>query len=314
MAKEGLIAVGAGALSALAVLSILSGSALALPFFYLAPMPLYLAGLGYGVKAAGFAAAGGTMVAGMLGGMVLALPYAAAYGVPAWTITRMAVTPVPAGQGRVDPGDAAGRILAVLSLMACMAVVVGSAYASSGGMPLEQRVGEFLGTAFSRIGVAVPADAQSDVVAAMASVFPGMAAGSWVLMTVVSLVLAQAVLSKTGRARLATPRYAAMRLPEWASWPLVGAAVLVLLADGDLEYAARNVTFVAAAPVFFLGLAVIHTIVRQVQGTGLILTGVYLVVALSGWAQMVVAGIGITELWLGVRRRFAGSPKERENE
>lgn len=313
MAKEGLIAVGAGAVSALALASVpLTGSAVAMPVMYLAPVPLYLAGLGYGANAAGFALLGGTMVAGLLGGLLLALVYAAAYGVPAWTVTRILLAAPPTGAARGDGG--AGRALAALSLMAFAAVAVSAFYAVGSGVPLEMQVRDSLDAAFAQLGASVPADARGEAVAQMAAVMPGMAASAWVLMTVISAVLAQAVLNRYNRAPRPSPAYAALRLPDWASWPLVAAAALSLIADGDLEYAGRNLTFVAAVPFFFLGLAAIHTIVRKVQGTTLILTGVYLVVAFSGWAQMVVAGLGVMELWVGVRRRFAGSPKERENE
>lgn len=322
MAKEGLIAVGAGAVSALAVLSILSGSAVALPFFYLAPVPLYLAGLGYGVKAAAFAAVSGTLVAGLfgslaaIGGLTMALPYAAAYGLPAWLASRLALAG-PAGNGAADSNSAslrAGDVLAALTMMGFIAVAVGSGYAASHGTSMAAEVQGFLGSAFQRIGIALPGEAQSRAVTDMAALFPGMAAASWLLMTVVSATLAQAVLRKGGHNLRQSPAYADLRLPEWISWPLVASAVLVLVSSGDLDYTARNLTFVAAAPFFFLGLAAIHTIVRRVQGAAAILTGVYFVVIISGWAQMVVAGLGIMELWVGVRRRFAGSPEERENE
>lgn len=322
MAKEGLIAVGAGAVSAIAALSLLSGSAVALPFFYLAPMPLYLVGLGYGVKAAAFAALGGTMVAGLfgsaasVGALVAALPYAAAWGLPAWLVCRLALAGPADGTGAA-PGEnriPAGQVLVAIATMGFAAVAVSAVYAAIHGVSLEHEIRGFLGAGFRRIGLTLSSEAQKQAVAGMAALFPGMAAASWLLMTVISATLAQTILARTGRSLRQSPKYADLRLPEWVSWPLVGSAVLVLVSSGDLEYTARNLTYVAAVPFFFLGLAAIHTIVRRVPAAAAILTGVYFVVAISGWAQMIVAGLGIMELWVGVRQRFAGSPEERENE
>ena len=72
----------------------------------------------------------------------------------------------------------------------------------------------------------------------------------------------------------------------------------------DLGYLGRNIAMVFAVPYFLGGLAVVHGLVREVAFSGVLLGTFYLVVIISGWALVVVAGVGIIEQWAGLRSRF----------
>ena len=65
---------------------------------------------------------------------------------------------------------------------------------------------------------------------------------------------------------------------------------------------------VLALPYFFLGLAVFHTLARRVSSTKALLVVFYLVIVISIWATLVVAGIGVVEQWYGLRDRIKSSP------
>ncbi|HEY4635442.1 MAG TPA: DUF2232 domain-containing protein, partial [Rhodospirillales bacterium] len=142
----------------------------------------------------------------------------------------------------------------------------------------------------------------------MAPLFPGAVGGSWLIMSVVNAALAQAILVRMKRNLRPTPAYAETTLPQWVSWPLVGAAALALIGSGDLQYTGRNLAMVLAVPFFFVGLAVVHTLARRVAYKGLILAAFYLVLVLSGWAMVAVASFGVVDQWFGLRHRFAGPP------
>ena len=47
----------------------------------------------------------------------------------------------------------------------------------------------------------------------------------------------------------------------------------------------------------------VHTLARRVAFTGPVLVALYMVILVSGWAAVVVAGIGIAEQWVGLRHR-----------
>ena len=106
-----------------------------------------------------------------------------------------------------------------------------------------------------------------------------------------------------------SPAYAGLELPQWMTWPLLGSAALALLGSGEIEYTGRNLAMVLAVPYFFLGLAVIHTWARRLSFTGLILASFYLVLLLSGWVMLVVAGTGMLEQWRGLRKEAPGPDK-----
>ena len=72
MLKETLIAIGAGVLSATLATAFLSRAPGALIFVYLASLPLFMAGLALGPKAAMVSSAVGFMVAGLVGGVLSA--------------------------------------------------------------------------------------------------------------------------------------------------------------------------------------------------------------------------------------------------
>ena len=96
-----LIALAAGAASALMFASIISGALISLLLFYLAPLPLMVAALGWGPLAAtigGIAAASGL-------GLMFGLPYCIAFVVtvalPAWWLGHLALL----GRPIADPGS-----------------------------------------------------------------------------------------------------------------------------------------------------------------------------------------------------------------
>ena len=98
-----LIALAAGSASALMFASIISGALISLLLFYLAPLPLMVAALGWGPIAAtvgGIAAASGL-------GLMFGLPYCIAFVVtvalPAWWLGHLALL------GRPLPNAASGN-------------------------------------------------------------------------------------------------------------------------------------------------------------------------------------------------------------
>ncbi|MEP1030133.1 MAG: DUF2232 domain-containing protein, partial [Alphaproteobacteria bacterium] len=130
---------------------------------------------------------------------------------------------------------------------------------------------------------------------------------SWVIMALVSAAVAQAFLARMGRNLRPTPRYANMVLPEWISWAMVGTALVSLVASGEVQFLARNLTLALAVPFFLLGLAVIHHWARRVRNGTLALVAVYFLIFIVGWAGLLVtAAVGVLEQWGGIRHRLTG--------
>src|SRR5437868_6448363 len=128
-----LIALAAGAASALMFASIVSGALISLVLFYLAPLPLMVTALGWGPLGATI---GGIVAAAGLGAM-FGLPYCIAFALtvalPAWWLGHLALLgrplPAPAGPNGAAPAAAVmewypiGRILLWASGFAALTTV-----------------------------------------------------------------------------------------------------------------------------------------------------------------------------------------------
>src|SRR6478735_7658932 len=102
-----LIALAAGSASALMFASIISGALISLLLFYLSPLPLMVAALGWGPIAA---AIGGIAAASGLG-VLFGLPYCIAFvltvALPAWWLGHLALLGRPIANGAASGNDAA---------------------------------------------------------------------------------------------------------------------------------------------------------------------------------------------------------------
>lgn len=303
MQKNMLIAVGSGGLSAVASMAFLTGSPGGLFFVYLATLPLFLVAFSTGPMAAGIAGASGFMIAGLLGGLIAAAMYGVVHAVPAWLVSRQVLS----RQGEAGPWKPVGRVLCLLTLM-CTAVLLGAALpavSSTGG--IAGAIEQHLLDAFRAMAPGMAANQRELLAATLTPLFPGAMGSSWVVMTVVNAIIAQAILTRAGKALRPSPVFGELTLPQWMAWPLIAAAALALLASGDAKYVAQNLAIMLAVPYFFLGLAVVHWAVRQASMKGLVLGAFYFVLLISGWALLVVAAIGMLEQWAGLRGRFGGN-------
>src|SRR5258705_3594145 len=127
-----LIAIAAGPATALMFASIISGALISLLLFYLAPLPLMVAALGWGPLAASI----GGIAAAVCLGAIFSLPYCIAFAVtvalPAWWLGHLALLgrPVAAvkGNGAAPPTAdlewyPVGRILLLVAGLAVLTTI-----------------------------------------------------------------------------------------------------------------------------------------------------------------------------------------------
>ncbi len=99
MMQIGLIGIGAGAAAALLFASVASGSWLSIILFYLAPLPVMIAGLGWSHWAALIAAFTGAAALGLVVSGYFFFAFLAGAGLPAWWLGYLAMLARPAGAG-----------------------------------------------------------------------------------------------------------------------------------------------------------------------------------------------------------------------
>jgi hypothetical protein len=303
MQRQVLIAAGGGLASALLSLGLLAGGGSFALLAYFAPLPLFAAGLMMGLRTSVIAGAFAVVVLFVLGGIASAGLYALSIMIPTWIVVYHALSHrffTGGGTGWYTPGDIVSRLAALGA--AVVAVAILAQMGNDGGV--EASVRALLVSAITPLVPGAEVDQMSSLVDRVAPLFPSFATLSWLLMMLVNAALAQALLTKWGKAMRATPDYAQIELPEWTSWLLVVAAALKILSSGDLEYLAQNLVVVLAAPFFFVGLAVVHTLVRRTRFPGAGLAVFYTCLMLFSWFAVLVAAVGFAEQWARLRDRF----------
>ena len=310
MGRTTLIAIAAGLLSLLAALPALTGKAGGFLLFYVAGLPIYMAGLALGATAGSIASLSGFLMATAMGGMLLSGVYALIHLLPAWTVVRQAMLQRAAPDGTTS-WYPPGPILASLSGLAAAMVGVAGLAMMAEGTGMSEVISAKLTEVLAALVPNVPEQARAEMVRAYGPFLPASAGSSWIVMAVVSATVAQGLVTRLGKNLRPTPSYSSMTLPDWLSWALVGSALVALVAPGEFQYIARNLTLILAVPFFLLGLAVVHTWVKSRSFAGMTLIAVYLFLFIAGWAGlMAAAGLGVIEQWAGLRHRFASQTND----
>jgi hypothetical protein len=308
------IGIGAGAASALLFASIASGSLLATLLFYLAPLPILIAALGWshwaGLVGASFAAIGL--------GAVLDFYFFAAFligvGMPAWWLSYLALLARPAtapGPGR-GPAPAAvewypvGRLVLWAAIIGSLMVVV--AIPNFGIDKESFQAG--LRSAFERAvrtQASVDAAADRDVgrlIDILVVAIPPAAAVLATLLNVLNLWLAGRIVKVSGRLRRPWPDLSSLELPASATGLLAGAIACSFLPDllGIVAGVLAASLFMAYA---IIGFAVLHAITRGMGSRGFVLGGAYAAVIVFGWPVLGMSFLGLADTAFDIRNRIA---------
>src|SRR4051794_15660029 len=129
-----LIGLAAGAASALMFASIISGALISLLLFYLAPLPLMVAALGWGPLCATIGGIGAATGLGAIFGLPYCIAFALAIALPAWWLGHLALLGRPISNGSSPAIGAApvapdlewypiGRVLLWVSGFAALTVI-----------------------------------------------------------------------------------------------------------------------------------------------------------------------------------------------
>lgn len=313
MHREIIIAIGAGLVSALLSIAVAFGSGLGLLLAYFALLPILLIGLSQGPRSAAIAAFAGIVGATALTNIFQGAVFAASVALPAWLIVRYALMTKTAEDGTTQ-WLPLGEVLARLVALGGITLVLSAAIFFDNPGGLAKAIEEFLDQMIAaRIQFKVPTD-RHILVGRLVPFFPAIAVSSWVLMTLINTALAQSILVKAGKNLRQDVQYSQITVPEWIYWGVVGAGSVTLLASGSMEYIGRNLAMVLSIPFFLVGLAVVHSLARQLRSPSIALTAFYFFMVISSWAIFVAAVIGFFEKWNQLRQRFKTPQKDDEDD
>ena len=306
-----LVGLAAGVASALVFASIASGSALSIPLFYLAPLPILIAAMGWshvaGLIAAGVAALG----LGAAFGSMLSVVFLVGVGLPAWWLGYLALLARPVTNG--TPGHLewypVGRLVIWASLLGSLVVVAVMLRFGFDAESIQRGLQRALEALFqvhaAPDGSAPPRSAEiGEFVAWLTIWIPRIAAIPTILASLLNLWLAGRIVGASGRLKRPWPDLSAIAFPSWV--PLLLAAVIAgTFAPGLLGMLCWVLTASLLTAYMLLGFAVLHAGTRTLGGRVFILAGIYLTVMLLGWPALAVAILGLLDSALDIRGRIA---------
>jgi hypothetical protein len=313
MMAFGLIALIAGTASALMFASIVSGALISLVMFYLAPLPLMVAAIGWGPL---YAALGGLAAAVGLGA-IFGWPYGLAFAVtvalPAWWLGHLVLLARHAASATSASASAApaeadiewypiGRILlwiagfAVLTTMAALLTLGSDA----------ETITSTLKRVLMRILRATDPQASGEAeqfIDALIRVAPAAAAIVSMMTLTLNLWLSAKVTATSGRLRRPWPDLKTAELPAMMLAVLC-IALAFCFTGGLLAILAQIATAALMIAYALTGFAVLHTLTLALKSRSFWLVTTYAAVVVFGWPVIAMVALGLADAVFGVRERF----------
>jgi len=310
MAQLFLIGIGAGAATALLFASVASGSLISVLLFYLAPLPILIAALGWSHWAALIAAITASLGLAAVFGSFFFIAFLVGIGLPAWWLGYLALLARPAEGSAPDGLDwyPIGRLVVWAALVS--ALVVAAAILNFGWT--EESFRTSLRAGLERmLSLQVrtpgnPADTARLLDFLVAALPPG-AAVLTTLTSVINLWLAARIVKVSGRLRRPPPDLSAMRFPSYAP-ALLGAAIAGSFLPGLVGIASAVLAAALLTAYAILGFAVLHAITRGLQSRMFLLGGIYFAVFVFGWPVLAMTLLGLIDTAVDLRGRVPQRP------
>jgi hypothetical protein len=322
MMQIGLLGVGSGAAAALLFASLTTASYLSIVLFYLAPLPLMIAGLGWSHWSALIGAFAGAAVLAFLFGDLFCVGFIAVVGAPSWILTRLAMLGRPTrNRDEIASFDNSidwfppGMLVVTAALLGAAVVLLAFPMIGLDAASFHKGMVEKLGQVL-RIETGTPDGKPLSVpgvqnaqrmIEVLALVLPPAGAIVATLINLINLWLAGRVVRLSSRLARPWPQLSTMTFPVWAPI-LLAAAVAATFAGGLPAIAAAVVSAPLMLAYAVLGFAVLHQITRGRDSRAFVLAGVYASVLVFGWPMLLMSLLGLAETGIGIRARVAAKP------
>ena len=321
MMQFGLIGIGAGAAAALLFASVTSGSWLSIVLFYLAPLPILIAGLGWSQWAALTGALTGALALGLVFGTVFFFAFLAGAGIPAWWLGYLTMLARPAPGGAPLNGGSSpaalewyppGRLVVWAAVLGALIVVVAipnfGTDAESFRLGLHDALARMLRSetgATPDAPLSVPGVANVDrLIDFLVAAIPAAAAVLATITNVLNLYLAARIVKFSGLLKRPWPQLSAMTFPLLTVAALAIAMILSFV--GSLVGIVAGVLSASLLLAYgVLGFAVLHAITQGMDSRAFLLGGTYAAVLVFGWPVLALCLLGLIETAFNLRARVA---------
>jgi len=312
MIQIAIIGIGAGAAAALLFASVTSGSWLSIPLFYLAPLPIMIAGLGWSHWAAMTAALAGALGLGAVFGTVFLLAFSAGAGFPAWWLGYLAMLarPVAATNGSGQNASSfewypPGRLVVWAAALGILVVIVAIPNFGIDAESFRAGLRDALNAILRVNGTPARAGSNTErLIEILVNAIPPAAAVLATITNLLNLWLAARVVKFSGRLARPWPQLSSMSFP-----PLVAAALAVAIVLSFLDGMLGIVGGIVAASLLLaygvLGFAVLHAITQGMSARPFLLSITYAGVILLTWPMLALCLLGLVEMAIGLRGRVS---------
>jgi hypothetical protein len=310
MAQFAIVGIGAGAAAALLFASVTSGVWLSIPLFYLAPLPIMIAGLGWSHWAAAAAAFAGALGLGVTFGTVFLFAFAAGAAFPAWWLGYLTMLARPATVDNTGTlGSVSfewyppGRLLIWAAALGSMVVIVAIPNFGVDADSFHSGLRDALNAILRVKGDTSAANADR-LIEILVNAIPPAAAVLATVTNLLNLWLAARIVKYSGRLARPWPQLSSMSFS-----PLTSAALGLALGLSFLSGMLGIVGGIIAASLLLaygvLGFAVLHAITLGTSARPLILSVTYAGVILLGWPMLALCALGLVDTAIGLRARVS---------
>jgi len=308
-----LIAIAAGCASALMFASIVSGALISLLLFYLAPLPLMVAALGWGPLCATIGGISAAMVLGAIFGLPYCIAFVITVALPAWWLGHLALLGRPVTNA-VSSGNGAapvapvmewypvGRILLWITGFAALATMAALLTLGSDAATITDALKRgLLRLLGSREGVS-PGDFER-IADALVAIAPSAAAVVAMTTLTINLWLAAKITATSARLHRPWPDLRSVALPPMTLATLC-AAIAFSFTGGLLAILAQIITVSLMMAYALTGFAVLHTLTLALKSRALWLGMAYSIVVVFVWPIVALMVLGLADSIFGFRQRF----------
>jgi hypothetical protein len=312
-----LIGLAAGAASALMFASIISGALISLLLFYLAPLPLMVAAIGWGALGAAIGGIAASLGLGAIFGLNYCIAFAVAVALPGWWLGHLVLlgrpnaTVAASGNGAapVDPDFEwypVGRILLWIAGFAALTTIAALLTLGTDAATITDTLRRGLTRIFNPPN-SEPAPAEiQQWIDALATLAPIAAAAVAMPTLTLNLWLAAKITATSGKLHRPWPDLRNAALPQMTLVVLC-VAVAFCFTGGLSAIFAEIIASALMMAYAFTGFAVLHTLTLALKSRSFWLGSTYAIVVLFVWPVLAMVALGLADAVFGFRARFLRS-------
>ncbi len=302
-----LIGIVAGLASSALFASAWTGTLLGvLVLFFLSPMPVAIAGLGWGWASGAIAAVAGALVVGSIGGVRSGTIYALALGAPAAVFAYYTLLNRPvvdgAGQESIEwypLGRLVGWACVWAGVLATLSMIsIGGDVASIRAALMDVFDRTLFRDAGMTGGRAMSDDEKRAMVAMMTLIYPWAIATMWLTVAMVNWWIAGRITAQSGRLIRPWPDLSALALPPQLPLAFGVTMAASLVTSGMLMLSLSGFASAFTFALMLVGLGILHRATRGSMLRPFMLGSVYTALMILPFTILILALLGLAEPYI----------------